>query len=110
MRDYNDGSKYNNYTSKNKNFSINSDSDKKTNLALASKSANNFYNVSKSKIRSKYIEEANEKIDLCKKNYAKEFLLKTQSKSKLKNYDSYMMPPTANDKLLFSSMTSLSIK
>jgi hypothetical protein len=105
MRDYNDGSKNNNNTNKNKNFSNISDSDKKLNLPLASKSANNFYNISKSKIRNKYVEEANQKIELCNKNYAKDFLLKTKSISKLKNYDSYMMPPTANDKLLFSTMT-----
>ena len=103
MRSYNEESKTN---SKNKNFPDLMDSGKKQNLAKASQSASNFYNVSKSKIRNKYREETNEKVDFSNKNHAKEFLLKTKSKSKVANYDSYMMPPTANDVQLFSSRTS----
>jgi hypothetical protein len=110
MRSYNDESKNKNNNT-NKIFTNNLDSGKKPNLALASQSANNFYNISISKIRNKYVEETNEKIDYSNKNHAKEFLVKTKSKSKLKNYyDSYMMPPTANDKELFSSVTSLNFK
>ena len=67
MRSYiddNNGSK----SLRKRNFTNVNDSGKKTNLALASQSANNFYNVSKSKIRNKYMEEANEKIDYNAKN------------------------------------------
>lgn len=104
MRNYNDESKN---TNKNKNLNTFLDSGKKTNLAIASQSAKNFYTVSKSKIRNKYMEETNEKIDYSNKNHAKDFLLKTKSKSKLTNYDTYMMPPTANDKELFGGGYSL---
>jgi len=107
MRSYNNNNSETKNKNTQKNFTNLMDSGKKTNLALASRSANNFYNVSKSKIRNKYIEAANEKVDYNVKNHAKEFLVKTKSKSKLKNYDTLVLPPTANDEKLFSSATSL---
>lgn len=103
MRNYDDESKT---SSKNKNLSNFNESAKKSNLAITSQSATNFYNVSKNKIRNKYVEELNEKIDYTNKNHAKEFLLKKKSLSKLKNYDKHMLPPTANDQQLFSSACS----
>lgn len=92
--------------SKSKMFSNLNESAKKSNLALASQSATNFYNVSKNKIKNKYVEEINEKIDYTNKNYAKEFLIKKKPLSRLENYDKIILPPTANDKKLFSSSTS----
>lgn len=103
MRSYFDESKN---ESKNKNISNNLNSEKRGNLPIASRSASEFFKVSKSKIRNKYKEETNEKIDFTNKNNFKELLLKKKSMSKLANYDSYMLPPTANDVGIFSSRNS----
>ena len=109
MRSYGNNNNSDSKSLSKKNTQIN-DLGKKTNLALASRSANNFYNVSKSKIRNNYMEAANEKVDYNVKYHAKEFLVKTKSISKLENYDTLVLPPTANDEKLFSSTTSLNFK
>lgn len=83
------------------NFESNQECNSKLSVPKASKSASNFFTFSRNKIRNRYSEEIEEKLDNYNKYKVKELKLKIISNSKIKNYNNLMTPPTSYNPNIF---------